>query len=259
MSGVMDQFKLDDKAAVITGGSRGLGLGIARALLEAGAKVLLVSRTEEELNEAARRLDPDGLGKALPCRGDLTRLEDIDRMMETCLGRFGRLDILVNSAGTTVRKPAVEYTEQDWDRVLDLNLKSAFFASIRAARAMIDSGRGGKILHIASLASARGLPTNVPAYTASKGGLARLVQALAGEWAPHNIRVNAIGPGYMKTKLTEPILSKPDVSERLLARIPLGRFGLPRDLAGAAVFLCSPASDYVTGQVLYVDGGYLTR
>jgi NAD(P)-dependent dehydrogenase (short-subunit alcohol dehydrogenase family) len=256
---VLETFSLKDRGAVVTGGSRGLGLGIARALREAGARVLLVARHEAKLASAARALDPGGEGLAVACPGDVTRLDDIDNAIARAREEFGRLDILVNSAGVNLRKPAVEYTEEEWDRVVDTNLKAAFFLSTRAARVMMDAGRGGKIVHVASLASAVGLPTNIPPYTASKGGLALLVKALAGEWAVAGICVNAIGPGYFATKLTAPLLEKPEIREGLLSRIPMRRFGSPADLAGAAVFLCSAASDYVTGQVIYVDGGYLTR
>lgn len=255
----LDSFSLEGKSAVVAGGSRGLGLGIARALCEAGARVLVAARTEKDLDAAVHSLDPREDGVAVACPADITRLDDIDRVIDRAVGEFGRLDILVNSAGVNQRKPAIEYTEEDWDRVLDTNLKGAFFLSTRAARAMLDAGRGGKILHVASLASAVGLATNVPTYTASKGGLALLVKALAGEWAVAGICVNAIGPGYFATKMTAPLLNDPSRHDALLSRIPMRRFGSPSDLAGAAVFLCSSASDYVTGQVLYVDGGYLTR
>ncbi|MHC4247848.1 MAG: SDR family NAD(P)-dependent oxidoreductase [Planctomycetota bacterium] len=259
MTTVIDSFSLEGRAAVVTGGSRGLGRGIARGLHEAGARVLLVARHEKKLASAARSLDPEGEGTAVACPGDITKPEDVDRMFARAREAFGRVDILVNSAGVNLRKPAVEYTPEEWDYVVDTNLKAAFFLSTKAARLMIDAGRGGKILHVASLASAVGLPTNIPPYTASKGGLALLVKALAGEWAVAGICVNAIGPGYFATALTAPLLEKPELRDALLARIPMRRFGAPADLAGAAVFLCSSASDYVTGQVLYVDGGYLSR
>jgi len=259
MAGVLESYSLEGQAAIVTGGSRGLGRGIARGLHEAGARVLLVARHESELASAARSLDPDGKGTAVACPGDVTKPEDVDRMFARAVEEFGDVDILVNSAGVNLRKPAVEYTPEDWDRVVDTNLKAAFFLSTKAARLMMDAGHGGKILHVASLASAVGLPTNVPPYTASKGGLALLVKALAGEWAVARVCVNAIGPGYFATELTAPLLEKPELRASLLSRIPMRRFGAPADLAGAAVFLCSSASDYVTGQVLYVDGGYLTR
>lgn len=259
MTTVIDSYSLAGRGAIVTGGSRGLGRGIARGLHEAGARVLLVARHEKELASAARSLDPDGEGTAVACPGDVTKPEDIDRMFARAAEEFGRVDILVNSAGVNLRKPAVEYTPEEWDYVVDTNLKAAFFLSTKAARVMMDASAGGKILHVASLASAVGLPTNVPPYTASKGGLALLVKALAGEWAVAGICVNAIGPGYFATELTAPLLEKPELRDALLARIPMRRFGAPADLAGAAVFLCSSASDYVTGQVLYVDGGYLSR
>jgi len=259
MATVMDSFSLEGRIAVVTGGSRGLGRGIARGLREAGARLLLVARHEKDLSDAVQGLDPAGEGTALSCPADVTKPGDIDRIFARAVEAFGRVDILVNAAGVNLRKPAVEYTPEDWDFVVDTNLKAAFFLSTKAARIMMDASTGGKILHIASLASAVGLPTNVPPYTASKGGLALLVKALAGEWAVARICVNAIGPGYFATKLTAPLLEKPEIRDGLLARIPMRRFGAPSDLAGAAVFLCSSASDYVTGQVLYVDGGYLSR
>ena len=259
MATVLESYSLGGRAAVVTGGSRGLGRGIARGLHEAGARVLLVARHEKKLEAAVGSLDPEHRGSAFACPADVTSPEDIERIFDRAIEAFGRLDILVNAAGVNLRKPAVEYTPEEWDHVVDTNLKAAFFLSTRAARIMIDAGRGGKILHVASLASAVGLPTNIPPYTASKGGLALLVKALAGEWAVARICVNAIGPGYFATALTAPLLEKPEIREALLARIPMRRFGAPADLAGAAVFLCSSASDYVTGQVLYVDGGYLSR
>ena len=226
------RIDLSGRHAVVTGGAAGIGRECAFVLADAGASITVV---------------------------DITNPDDVDRIFARAIEEFGDVDILVNAAGVNLRKPAVEYTPEDWDHVVDTNLKAAFFLSTKAARLMMDAGHGGKILHVASLASAVGLPTNVPPYTASKGGLALLVKALAGEWAVARICVNAIGPGYFATELTAPLLEQPELRASLLSRIPMRRFGAPADLAGAAVFLCSSASDYVTGQVLYVDGGYLTR
>lgn len=253
----MEEFDLDGINVVVTGGTRGLGRGIAEGLLRAGARVCVAGRDGERAKAVAREMSPLGEAAGLQC--DVRDPGGLDDLFARARAALGPPGALVNSAGVNLRKPAVDYTPEDWDLVVDTNLKGTFFACSAFARALIGEGRGGAIVNIGSLASARSLPTNIPPYVASKGGVALLTKSLAGEWAPHGIRVNAIGPGYFLTEMTRPLLEDPEKRGVFLSRIPMGRFGEPRDLVGAAVFLVSRASAYVTGQVVYVDGGYLTR
>lgn len=247
-------FDLTGRVALVTGASRGLGEGMALALAGAGADVALASRDEKGLQAVARKVEALGR-KALVHPIDLASIAGIEPMVARVVAGLGRLDILVNNAGTNVRKPAVEFTEKDWDGVVNVNLKSVFFCTIAAGRAMMKQG-GGKVISTASLTSTIGI-ANIPAYAASKSGLMGMTRVLAVEWAKHNIQVNAIAPGYFKTDLTAPLFEDPARRAWILGRIPLGRSGLPEDLAGAVVFLASPASDYLTGQLINVDGGWL--
>ena len=252
---ILDKFKLDDKVALVTGASAGLGQAIAVAFAEAGADVACHGNTRaaDATCEAVAKLDR----KALAVTGDLSDRQTPRVLIEETIKHFGRLDILVNNAGTIRRAPAVDYSEADWDTVIQVNLSSVFSLSQTAGRHMLERGRG-KILNIASLLSFQGGIT-VPAYAASKGGVAQLTKALANEWAAKGINVNAIAPGYMRTDNTSALQKDETRNRQILERIPAGRWGEPADLAGAAVFLCSPASDYIHGHVLVVDGGWLAR
>ena len=196
--------------------------------------------------------------EAFPLTGDLGQPQTAKHLIEQTIDRFGRLDILVNNAGIIRRAPAVEYSDDDWAAVLEVNLSSVFRLCQYAGKHMIDSERGGKIVNIASLLSFQGGIT-VPAYAAAKGGVAQLTKALANEWAKHRINVNAIAPGYMRTANTAALQADETRNRQILERIPAGRWGEPEDLAGAAVFLSAPASDYVNGHVLVVDGGWMGR
>ena len=252
---ILDKFKLDGKVALVTGASAGLGQAIAVAFAEAGADVACHGNTRaaDATCEAVARLDR----KAFSVTGDLSDRQTPRVLIEETIKHFGRLDILVNNAGTIRRVPAVDYSEADWDIVIQVNLSSVFSLSQLAGRHMLERGRG-KILNIASLLAFQGGIT-VPAYAASKGGVVQLTKALANEWAAKGINVNAIAPGYMRTDNTSALQKDEARNRQILERIPAGRWGEPADLAGAAVFLCSAASDYIHGHVLVVDGGWMGR
>ncbi len=247
-------FDLSGEVALVTGGGTGLGKGIAVGLAAAGAFTVVAGRRQGPLEEAVGAMTQAG-GKGAWLTGDVARVDEARRLVDAVRSRHGRVDILVNNAGVNRRGPMLDFSERDWDDVIDTNLKGLFFCSQAAARVMKDQG-GGKIIHIASLTSERGFP-NVAPYGASKAAVAQLTKSMAVEWAPYKITVNAIGPGWYRTDLNDVLFQNPEWYQRTLARHPMGRFGVPEDLAGAAVFLASPAADYVTGQVLYVDGGYL--
>jgi len=253
---ILDQFKLHDRVALVTGASTGLGAAIAVALAEAGAQVCCHGNTRSP-ESTCDRIESAG-GPAHAVAGDLSKPETPKHLVAQTLDRFGRLDILINNAGTIRRAPAVDYSEDDWAAVIEVNLSSVFRLSQLAGRHMIEAGRGGKIVNIASLLSFQGGIT-VPAYAASKGGVAQLTKALANEWAKHGINVNAIAPGYMRTNNTAALQADETRNRQILERIPAGRWGEPEDLAGAAVFLSSSASDYINGHVLVVDGGWMGR
>lgn len=252
---VLDSFKLNNKVALVTGASTGLGRAIAIGLAEAGANVACHGNTHspdatcETINATGR--------KSLALTGDLSVRETPRHLIENTIAHFGQLDILVNNAGTIRRAPATAYSEDDWATVIEVNLSSVFRLAQLAGRHMIERGRG-KILNIASLLSFQGGIT-VPAYAASKGGVAQLTKALANEWAAKGVNVNAIAPGYMRTDNTKALQQDETRNRQILERIPAGRWGEPSDLAGPAVFLCSAASDYVNGHVLVVDGGWMGR
>lgn len=252
---ILDSFKLDGKVALVTGASAGLGAAIAVALAEAGADVAAHGNSRAphatcELIERNRR-------RAFPVLGDLADKTVPEQLVSQTLAHFGQLDILINNAGTIRRAPAVDYSEDDWATVIEVNLSSVFRMSQLAGRHMISRG-GGKIVNIASLLSFQG-GVNVPAYAASKGGVAQLTKALANEWAKHGINVNAIAPGYMKTDNTAALQADETRNRQILDRIPAGRWGEAQDMAGPAVFLSSAASDYLHGHVLVVDGGWMGR
>jgi NAD(P)-dependent dehydrogenase (short-subunit alcohol dehydrogenase family) len=247
-------FNLSGKVAVITGGGTGLGRGMAGGLADAGALVVLAGRRRDVVDRAAAEIQSTG-GKAEGVTLDVTHIGELPAFFEDIVERHGALDILVNNAGTNRRNPALEYTEQDWDTVVDLNLKSVFFCCQAAARIMKERG-GGKIINTASLSSAIA-STNQSAYSPSKAGVRMLTMQLAFELAPYRINVNAIGPGWFRTPLNDDLFRNEAWAKGATALIPWGRTGKPEDLGGAAVFLASRASDYVTGQVIYVDGGML--
>lgn len=250
----MSPFDLYGKVALVTGANTGIGQAIALALAAAGADVALAGRTPAADTAAGVR----DLGRrAAIIDADLSGAEPAGEIVEATLAAFGRLDILINNAGTIRRADAVDFNEADWDAVIDTNLKSLFFLCQAAGRRMIAQGHG-KIVNIASMLSFQG-GIRVPAYTASKSAVAGLTKALANEWAAKGVNVNAIAPGYIATNNTAALQADETRNRQILERIPAGRWGAPGDIGGAAVFLASAASDYVNGHVLAVDGGWLAR
>jgi 2-deoxy-D-gluconate 3-dehydrogenase len=247
-------FDLSGRVAVVTGANTGIGRGIAVALAAAGADVALVGRSRAD--ETAAEVAALGRRTAL-IDADLSTIAPVQSVIDRTLGELGRLDILINNAGIIRRADAADFTEQDWDAVIDTNLKSLFFLCQAAGRHMLASG-GGKIINIASLLSFQG-GIRVPSYTAAKSGVAGLTKLLANEWAAKGINVNAIAPGYIATNNTAALQDDETRNRQILERIPAGRWGAASDIGGAAVFLASPASNYVHGHVLAVDGGWLAR
>ena len=251
----MSPFDLTGKTAIVTGANTGLGQAIAEALATAGADIVAVGRTPP----VDTRFAVEALGRRFhDVSADLSTMEPIARIVAETVEQFGGVDILVNNAGIIRRNDAVLFTEDDWDAVMDVNLKTTFFLTQAVGRQMIAQGRGGKIVNIASMLSYQG-GIRVPSYAASKSGLAGITKALANEWAGKGINVNAIAPGYFSTNNTTALRADEDRSRDILARIPAGRWGTPADIGGAAVFLSSSAADYVHGTLLAVDGGWLAR
>jgi len=252
MQNVLDSFRLDHKIALVTGSASGLGAAIAIALSQAGATVACHGN-RRAATETAKTIGE----RAAAFQADLSSTTGAEHLFEQVKATYGRVDILVNNAGTIHREAAADVSLADWQQVLQVNLTSVFQLSQLAARDMFPRSNG-KIVNIASLLSFQG-GIRVPAYTASKGGVAQLTKALANEWAPKGIQVNAIAPGYFATTNTEALQADETRNRQILERIPAGRWGQPHDLAGAALFLASAASDYVTGTVLTVDGGWMGR
>lgn len=251
----MPSLRLDGRVALVTGGSRGLGLGMALTLAHAGADLALAARSADQLAAAAELVRAQTGREALVLPTDVGQVEQVREMVAATASHFGRLDILVNGAGVNIRKPADAFGEDDWDRLMAVNLKSVFFACQEAARVMRPLGKG-KIINLGSLSFEIAVP-NVALYVASKGGMRQLTKSLAIEWARDRINVNAIAPGRFWTALTDPVFSNDELYESAVSVIPWGRPGIPADLAGAILLLASDAGDYITGQTIVVDGGWL--
>ncbi|KQN51624.1 2-dehydro-3-deoxy-D-gluconate 5-dehydrogenase KduD [Rouxiella silvae] len=252
---VLNSFDLQGKVALVTGCNTGLGQAMAVGLAQAGCDIIGVNRSEphetlDKIHALGRRF--------LDLRADLTSIESIPRLLESAVSEFEHIDILVNNAGIIRREDALEFSEQDWDDVMNVNSKTLFFMAQAVARQFIKQGRGGKIINIASMLSFQG-GIRVPSYTASKSAVMGITRLLANEWAKHNINVNAIAPGYMVTNNTEQLRADEGRSQEILDRIPAGRWGEQHDIMGPVVFLASGASDYVNGYTLAVDGGWLAR
>lgn len=252
---ILDKFKLNSKVAIVTGAARGLGQGMAIGLAEAGADVVLVDILD--MSDSRKRIVKLGR-RCETVTADLSKKESVDQIVNKTLESMAAIDILVNCAGIIRRAPLLEFSEQDWDDVMNINIRTLFFLSQAAARVMVKQGRGGKIINVASMLSFQG-GILVPSYTSSKSAVMGLTRLMANELAPHNINVNAIAPGYMATDNTAPLRADPVRSQAILDRIPAGRWGSPEDLQGVVVFLASEASAYLNGYTVAVDGGWLAR
>jgi 2-dehydro-3-deoxy-D-gluconate 5-dehydrogenase len=252
---ILDKFKLDGKTAIVTGAAQGLGQGIAIGLAEAGAQVALVDVLSTK--ETKRKVEAVG-SKAICIEANLISVDCVDDIVNKTVEAFGEINILCNNAGIIRRAPITEFSEKDWDDVININQKTLFFLSQAVIRVMIEQGNGGKIINTASMLSFQG-GILVPSYTASKSAVMGLTRLMANELAPHGINVNAIAPGYMATENTKQLRADPERNKAILARIPAGRWGEVEDLKGICVFLASDASSYMQGYTVAVDGGWLAR
>jgi NAD(P)-dependent dehydrogenase (short-subunit alcohol dehydrogenase family) len=251
---ILDSFSLARRSALVTGAGRGIGRTLALALAEAGADLALNSRTESELAAVAEEVRSRGR-RAVVVPGDVASAGGARQVVERAIGDLGRLDVLLNVAGIALRLPAEAVTEEQFDRLVATNLKGTYFASQAAGQHMLARGTGS-IVNICSLTTSFGLPLR-SVYAATKGAVGQLTKTLAVEWAARGVRVNAIAPGWILTPLTQPLHDNPEQSSWIVGRTPMGRWGRPEDLAGAAVYLASDASAFMTGQILYVDGGFI--
>ncbi|TEW54662.1 2-dehydro-3-deoxy-D-gluconate 5-dehydrogenase KduD [Psychromonas sp. RZ22] len=252
---ILDSLNLQDKVAIVTGCNTGLGQAMALGLAEAGCKVVGINRREP--TETMEKMKAAG-HQFLAVRADLSKQDDIPHIIEQTVSTFGRIDILVNNAGIIRREDALEFSEENWDDVMNVNSKTVFFMSQAVAKQFIAQGDGGKIINIASMLSFQG-GIRVPSYTASKSAVMGITRAMANEWAKFNINVNAIAPGYMATNNTTALRADEERNSAILERIPAGRWGTSEDIAGPCVFLASKAADYINGYTIAVDGGWLAR
>ncbi len=253
---ITDAFRLDGKTAIVTGAARGLGQGMAVGLAEAGANILGVD-VLSPLDETRGRVEATGR-KFVEIKADLSSTNDIDRILDTARETLGGFDILLNNAGIIRRHPAHEFPMEDWDLVMNINLRSLFFLTQAFGKALIEEKRPGKVINVCSMLSFSGGILVAP-YTASKSAVAGITRLLGNEWAAHGINVNGIAPGYMATDNTAPLRADDARNREILSRVPMDRWGTPEDLCGAVVFLASKASDYITGTIIRIDGGWLTR
>lgn len=249
---ILDQFKLDGKVALVTGGGRGLGKSMSKALAEAGADLVIVSRQFNNLKKTAEEIQTLGR-KVLPIAADVTNFEEVEKATAQALDHFGTIDILVNNSGIGIDKPVLELTPDEWDQVLDLNLKAVFLCSKSVGAHMVKSGRG-KIINISSMFAFIG-STSISSYCASKGGVVQLTKALALEWVRYNVQVNALCPGYFLTDMNREFFSSEKGKELIRLKIPMRRLGEPAELGGILVYLASSASSFVTGAAFVIDGG----
>lgn len=253
---MMEIFDLTGKVAVVTGGAGGIGQALARGLADAGADVVVASRRLEHLEPVTDEIRAKGR-RSLALTVDLVDEKSVADMVDRVMKTFPRIDILVNAHGLAIRKPAEAFPIDEWQQVMDVNARGTFISCQAVGRVMIKQ-RSGKIINLSSVRGRYGLPADYAAYCASKGAVDTLTRTLACEWAKYNVLVNAVAPTIVETELTRPALADPEFAERMKARIPLGRWALPEDIVGAIIFFASKASDFITGQILYVDGGVTT-
>ncbi|SFG63921.1 gluconate 5-dehydrogenase [Desulfotomaculum arcticum] len=247
----MSKFNLNNKVAIVTGAGRGIGKAIALGLAEAGANVVLASRTREQLEELAEEIK---YVKTLVVPADVTKVADVKNLLNKTLEAFRKVDILINNAGITIKKPALEMQEEDWQKIMDINLKGEFLCARIIGEQMVKQ-KSGSIINMASVGGHLGLIGSL-GYCATKGGILQMTRVLASEWAKDNVRVNAVSPGYVETELVEGAMSaRPELREKIINRTPMGRLAKPEEIVGASIFLASDASTYVTGISLIVDGG----
>jgi len=245
---------LKDKVAIVTGGGKGIGRAIALGLAQSGAKVVVASRTADELNAVVSEIVAAG-GEAVSKPTDLLQTDQIDALVDTAVSAFGRVDVLVNNAARSFLRPLIDFREDGFDKIFDTNVKATFLLSRAAAKMMMRHG-GGRIVNITTVAAERG-GAMMGIYHASKAAVKMLTMCMAVEWAPMNILVNAVGPGMTRTHFSQPIWANPELERQLVARMPLGRLAEPEDIVGAVLFLCSESARFITGQTIYVDGGTL--
>ncbi|KXG44290.1 SDR family NAD(P)-dependent oxidoreductase [Tepidibacillus decaturensis] len=248
----MDLFRLDGKVAVVTGSGKGIGKAMALGLAEAGADLVIVARTEEDIQQTVLEVEQKGR-KAIGISTDVKKKEEIEKMVAKTLDTFGKIDVLVNNAGMNIRTPALDVPEEEWELIIQTNMKSVFLASQAVGKHMVEQ-KSGSIINISSVAGQVALRTGV-AYAATKAGIIQMTKTLALEWGKHDVRVNAIAPWYFRTPLTEKLLNNEDYYNEIISRTPLRRVGDVKELVGPAVFLASEASSYVTGHTIFVDGG----
>lgn len=249
-------YDLSGKIAIVTGGGRGIGKAIALGLAESGAKLVLASRTQEELEKMASEIKGNG-GEATPVVTDLMESEQINALVEASMKTYGRIDILINNAARSFLRPLMDLREDGWDKIFDVNCKAAFLLSRAVAKIMGEQG-GGRIVNITTVGAVRG-GAGMGVYHASKAALSMLTKCMAVEWAPLNVNVNAVGPGLTKTAFSQPIWSNPSLEQMIVTKIPKGRLAEPEEIVGAVLFLCSEDSSFITGESIYVDGGTLAN
>lgn len=253
---MIDLFDLSGKVAIVIGGHGGIGRAQALGLAEAGADVIVSSRSLEKLNEVVKEIQAKGR-RSMAISADITQEKPVQEMVDKVLKEFKRIDILVNAAGLAIRKPAVSFPIEEWQQVMDVNTRGTFICCKIVGAVMVNQ-REGRIINVSSVRGRYGLPADYAAYCASKGAVDTLTRTLACEWAKYNVLVNAIAPTIVETELTKSALADPEYAARMKARIPMGRWALPEDMIGATIFFASKASSFITGQILYIDGGVTT-